>query len=220
MRDVALSLFPDVSPDRPVGPLVGSVITGTNADLIAAIAPMYLEGHSVLDVTYGRGKWWDRYRPERFAFHDLALDGVDFCALPEADDSYDVVTFDPPYVPCGTKPQIIESSHRHAAGDFRDRFGLEPMSPADIVALFNSGMAECARVARRWVLAKCSDYVSGGRFRLGHIDMIEAARAAGLGDPWDLITHHTGAGPGGHNITTQIRARRHHSYLLVFGVPS
>lgn len=32
----------------------------------------------------------------------------------------------------------------------------------------------------------------------------------------DLIVHHTGSGPGGHNIFTALRARRCHSYLLVF----
>lgn len=32
----------------------------------------------------------------------------------------------------------------------------------------------------------------------------------------DVIVHHTGSGPGGHNIFTPKRARRHHSYLLVF----
>lgn len=215
-RPVELSMFPDVAPDRPRGPLLGSVIAGTNADLIAAIAPLYLHGNSVLDVTYGRGKWWTRYHPDNLGAHDLAIDGIDFRQLPEADNSVDVVCFDPPYVPCGSLPQVVESSHRHSAGAFREAYGLQPMDHVAIVDLFHGGIAEAARVARRWVLAKCADYVSSRVFRLGHLSMIEAARAAGLDDPWDLIVHHTGPGPGGHNITTPIRARRHHSYLLVF----
>lgn len=32
----------------------------------------------------------------------------------------------------------------------------------------------------------------------------------------DQIVHHTGSGPGGHNIFDVKRARRHHSYLIVF----
>lgn len=215
-RPVELSLFPEVKPDRPIGHLTGSVINGTNADLIATIAPIYLDGHSVLDVTYGKGAWWRRYTPDRFTCHDLALDGVDFRDLPEADNSVDVVCFDPPYVPCGSLPQVIESSHRSSAGAFRHAYGLQPMSHNDIETLFRDGLAECARVARRWVLAKCADYVTGGRFRLGHLSMIDAARSADLADPWDLIVHHTGPGPGGHNITHPLRARRHHSYLLAF----
>ena len=117
-RPVAQSLFPDHRPDRPVGPLLASVQGGTNADLIAAIAPLYLTG-SVLDVTYGEGKWWTRYQPAEFTAHDLyKLDGVDFRHLPEPDDSVDVVCFDPPYIPAGGG-----STTRDTRG-FRGRFGL------------------------------------------------------------------------------------------------
>jgi len=55
-RDLQLSLLPDLRPDKPVGPVPQSVQhVSTNAELIAAVAPIYLTG-SVLDVTYGRGK--------------------------------------------------------------------------------------------------------------------------------------------------------------------
>jgi hypothetical protein len=218
-RAVELSLFPDVRPERPTGPLLGSVVAGTNAGLIAAIAPLYLHGNTVMDVTYGRGKWWDRYRPEGLICHDLTLDGVDFRHLPEDDDSVDVVCFDPPYVPCGSLPHEGGNGKQAHARDFRERFGLQPMARSQIIALFDDGLREAARVASRWVLAKCGDYVTGGRFHLGHLDMVQAARSAGLGDPWDLIVHHSGSGPGGYNIVTPLRARRAHSYLLVFEVP-
>jgi len=41
-RPVAQSLFPDLIADKPTGALVGSVLTGNNADLIATVAPLYL----------------------------------------------------------------------------------------------------------------------------------------------------------------------------------
>ena len=105
-RDMQLSLVEGM--ERPVGPLPLSVQTGTNADLIAKVAPLYLTG-SVLDVTYGEGKWWDRFTPDPFTFHDLhKVDGVDFTALPEADRSVDTVCFDPPYTISGGKA----SEHR------------------------------------------------------------------------------------------------------------
>jgi hypothetical protein len=211
-RPVALSMFPDLLPDRPTGPIYGSVQTGTNADLIATIASTYLTG-SVLDVTYGKGKWWDRFRPADFTFHDLhKVDGVDFRSLPHTDSSFDAVCFDPPYVPQGGL------SGRADAVDFRDRFGLTDESTPwwETKKLIEDGLTECLRVSRLWVLAKCSDFVSGGKFHLGHRWMMDAATAAGAGDPWDVIVHNTGSGPGGHNIWEQKRARRHHSYLLVF----
>jgi hypothetical protein len=206
----------DGYPDRNVGPVPASVQTGTNADLIARIAPVYLEGQ-VLDVTYGLGGWWKRWTPTDLVAHDLDPtkgDGVDFRDLPHPDASFDAVCFDPPYVPAGGQRRSVV---KQGEADFRDRFGLAPRSRADVVALFRGGMPECARVVRPsgYVLAKCTDYVSGGRFELGHVDMLNAAAEAGL-RCCDLIVHHTGSGPGGHNITVIKQARRHHSYLLVF----
>jgi hypothetical protein len=211
VRAVQASMFPDIQPDKPIGKILPSVFQGTNADLMAAVAPFYLTG-SVCDVTYGEGKWWDRFQPNPFVAHDkFKLDGVDFTALPEADDTYDTVCFDPPYVPQGG---LGGGQREH---NFRDRFGLLDESTPwwETQRLLTDGLTECTRVAREYVLAKCSDFVSGGRFWLGHHWMLDAADGAGW-DCHDLIVHHTGSGPGGHNIFDPVRARRHHSYLLVF----
>lgn len=211
-RPVQISAFPDVKPDRPTGPILASVQTGLNADLIAAVAPLYLTG-SVMDVTYGRGLWWSTFRPPDLIAHDLDPvkgDGVDFRALPEADQSVDTVCFDPPYLPQGG-----DASSSSTTPAFTQAFGLVSISRDGLLDLFDAGLAECARVARRWVLVKCTDFVNGGVFHLGHVRMIELAAAHGL-VVHDLIVHHTGSGPGGHNIFDVLRARRHHSYLIVF----
>jgi hypothetical protein len=73
-----------------------------NGPLIAAAATLWIKPDDlVIDATYGRGKFWTCYRPERLVMHDIALDGVDFRHLPEADRSVDAVVFDPPYVAPG-----------------------------------------------------------------------------------------------------------------------
>lgn len=208
-RPVQLGLIEGA--DKAVGPLVSSVIPGSNADLVAQLAPLYLTG-SVLDVTYGRGMWWRRYQPPgRFVFHDLATDGVDFRDLPYANGEFDTVCFDPPYVP------------RHGTGDatmprdqdFRDRFGLaEPRTELQMRELINAGLAECARVSGRWLLVKCTDYCNGRQFHLGHVRVLQEADRLGL-RCHDLIVHASGTGPGGGQILTPKRARRAHSYLLV-----
>lgn len=211
-RPVQGSLLPDISPDRPTGPIPPSVITGTNADLIAKVAPLYLTG-DVCDVTYGRGRWWTRYRPEYLVCHDIDPDkgdGVDFTALPEPDDSYDAVTFDPPYIPQG-------GDTTSTVPDFIAGFGLRTRSEADLWSLIGAGLAECARVLKPggFLLVKCMDYVNGGhRLMFGHRRIMDLAEQLNL-EIHDLIVHHTGSGPGGHNIFTPIRARRHHSYLIV-----
>lgn len=209
-RPLQLSLVDGVGA-KAVGPLVGSVLSGVNADVIAAVAPLYLTG-SVLDVTYGRGLWWRRFRPEQLVAHDLALDGVDFRDLPHADREFDAVCFDPPYVPRHGEDRGIPQRD----ADFRARFGLvESRSAAQLEALISAGMEECARVARRWLLLKCCDYVNGRQLHLGHVRVIEHAERLGL-RCHDLIVHAAGSGPGGGQIVTPLRARRAHSYLLVF----
>jgi hypothetical protein len=188
------------------------VFTGTNADLMVAVAPFYLQG-AVCDVTYGMGGWWQRLRPENLVAHDLDPekgDGVDFTALPEPDNTYDAVVFDPPYIPQGG----YETS---TAPQFVDRFGLTSISRADLWELIGGGMAESVRVLKPagFLLIKCMDFVNGGQFHLGHRRVLDIADTLGL-RCHDLIVHSTGSGPGGHNIFDPIRARRAHSYLLVF----
>jgi hypothetical protein len=59
------------------------------------------------------------------------------------------------------------------------------------------------------------EYAQGGKFH--DVPFTVSAKAQECG--WvkhDQIVHWTGTGPGGHNIFTVKRARRAHSYLLVF----
>ena len=225
VRDVQLSLVEGM--ERNVGWLPLSVYSGTNADLMAYIAPLYLTG-SVLDVTYGEGKWWERYRPEWFTFHDLhKVDGVDFRALPEADSSFDTVCFDPPYVISGS------ASSSRLGPDFQDRYGIGTHNlpaarntAAGEVAFrdfLRDGLAECVRVSRCWVLVKCMEFSQGSHPKTDFHDIpyLMTKWALELGCvKHDQIVHATGTGPGGHNITTIKRARRAHSYLLVFAKSS
>jgi hypothetical protein len=210
-RNVQGSLLPELVPDRPIGRVLSSVFVGTNAELIAAVAPLYLTG-SVMDATYGEGKWWAEFTPSPFVHHDKHKgDGVDYTALPEADDTYDAVTFDPPYIATGG----LETS---TAPEFRDRFGLTQRTANDLDVMNRAGLLECGRVVRPggYLLVKCMDYTDSARLRFGHLTMIYAAGDAGYLELHDLIVHHTGPGPGGHNIFEVKRARRAHSYLLVF----
>lgn len=208
-RHVEMSLFPDIQPDKPVGKILGSVFEGSNADLMAAIAPFYLTG-SVMDCTFGEGAWWTRFKPEQFVAHDLhKVDGVDFTNLPEADNTYDTVCFDPPYTLSGG----ISSSTVHD-GKFLDRYGIGEISSTSFYDMIRAGLHESARVSRGFVLVKCMEFASG-KFHDMPVTIANWATEAGL-VKHDTIVHHTGHGPGGHNIFTPKRARRHHSYLLVF----
>lgn len=224
IRPVQTSLIEGM--ERPVGPILPSVFTGTNADLMRAVAPLYLTG-SVLDTTYGDGKWWERFRPDGLICHDkFKVDGVDFCALPENDASIDTVCFDPPYVISGSP------SKDRLCGEFQDRFGIGTHNLGEarntdagnrtFHDLIRTGLGECARVSRKWILVKCMEFAQGSHAKTDFHDIpyLVTKWALEFGCvKHDQIVHYTGAGPGGHNIFNVKRARRVHSYLLVFAPP-
>ena len=204
----------------------------TNAELIAAIAPLYLtrDMHTV-DVTYGNGKWWTLWRPDQLVAHDLDPtkgDGVDFTALPEADATYDLAAFDPPYVATGGR------TTQGAAGvQMAHAFGMSSSgaTPADNQALIDAGLAELYRVLRPVArssgrpragvaLVKCQNYITSGRLWPGVPRTIAAAEAQGFRLE-DIIEHLSAAGgpqpqtnPDG-TPRRQMHTKRNNTTLLV-----
>lgn len=111
--------------------------------------------------------------------------------------------------------------------DFNDRFGLltTPKNPEENQAKMNAGLAECARVASRFVLVKCKDYVWSGRLFPGVWRTQSFAAYLGL-ELVDLFHHVGDPGPQPKNRTRadgapvrQQHARQNLSVLLVFRVP-
>lgn len=154
----------------------------TNAHLIADVARLgFLRTTDhVLDPTYGRGKWWTLWRPEQLTTHDLRLDGVDFRQLPEPDATFDAVAFDPPYMaPGGRATSTLP--------DFNDRYGTHTCArtPREQQDVINAGLKEILRVTkpRGVVLARCCDYVNGGKLFPGtHLTL-----TAALGMGYELV---------------------------------
>ncbi len=183
----------------------------TNAHLIADCARLgYLrEEWRTLDPTYGRGTWWNEWQPVELVAHDIAIDGVDFRALPHADGEFEAAVFDPPYMAPGGR----KTSTAH---DFNDRFGLHttPATPALNQAVNNAGLVEVGRVVQvgGFVLTKCMDYVNGGRVFWGtHLTLSHALNNGfELVDRMEHVRH-----PGPQSQTTQEHARRNLSTLLV-----
>lgn len=196
---------------NPMKPVMAADTWRTNADLVADLRRLgYLDDdHRVLDPTYGRGKWWTKWRPADFTSSDQRT-GVDFRDLPHDDDTFDVVTFDPPYVCKGGRTTST-------IPDFDDRYGLAdaPRTAAALQALIDDGLAECARVTKPGgrVLVKCQDYVSSGGLWLGVNRTIDAAQRLGLVVE-DVLHHLRRPGPQPPH-RRQVHARRNLSTLLV-----
>lgn len=163
-----------------------------------------------MDVTYGRGLFWSNYRPAQLMTHDIAIDGVDFRNLPEADASVDVIVLDPPYISTGA----IETS---TMPEFLDRYGLAyaPKGAKELLQFVCDGVREAHRVLRHKgrLLVKCMDYVESGRLVLGRHHVVTTALALGM-EQVDEFIHYSGTGPGAWE--RQVHSRRAHSFLCVF----
>lgn len=140
----------------------------------------------LLDPTYGKGKWWTRWR-EPDVTHDLTT-GVDFRRLPEADGTFDSVAFDPPYVAMGGRKTT-------GIQEFFDRYGLTdaPKRPAELQEMNDAGLRECLRVVKKKgiVIVKSQDYVTSGKLFPGTHYTLTAALAMGfkLEDRLEHIGH-------------------------------
>lgn len=183
-----------------------------NGPLIAAAAQLWIgDDDLVADVTYGRGNFWSDYTPPQLVMHDIAIDGVDFRHLPEDDETFDVVVFDPPYIAQGGRSTSTTP-------DFLDRYGLQdvPKTAPQLMELIAAGIAEASRVLRPQgrLLVKCMDYVNGGRLVLGRHHVVCTALDLGL-EQVDEFIHYSGCGPQPVHAR-QLHSRRAHTFLCVF----
>lgn len=189
-------------------PLFAAQAWPTNAVLIKDCARLgYLEGR-VLDVTYGKGRWWTVWRPDDLTTHDLKTDGVDFRELPHPNKSFDAIAFDPPYKLNGTPTVKVD-----------EPYGVDVVSTRqERHQLIRDGMKECDRVLapQGHLLLKCQDQVSGGKVRWQTHEFAAYGESLGLRlvDSLLMLAHR--AQPDG---VRQVHARRNYSTLLIFRGP-
>jgi hypothetical protein len=203
----------------------------TNAALIVDCHRLgYLKDTDhILDPTYGRGTWWRLWRPFHVTKADLhAFQGVypaydvypvDFRGgnapdLTWADEFFDAVAFDPPYVSVGGR-STSGINGMHAA------YGMDgtPTSPDLVQRDINLGLKECFRVVKKGgiVLVKCQSYISSGKLFPGVWHTQNEAFRIGF-RLVDHLIHVSGARPQPPH-TRQVHSRRNHSDLLVLRRP-
>ena len=209
------------------GPVLAVTSWADNAAMIEDCARLgYLKPTDhVLDPTFGRGSWWNNWRPQSLT--SLADTGAgpsfadgwgDFRHLwMYLDNRFDAAVFDPPYVSKGRATAKL--------GDFDARYGLathapgtKRKSPTEIQNDMNAGLSELARVVRPagYILMKCMDYISSGKLWLGVYRTTTHALSLGL-EVVDRLEHVHAPGPQPKG-RPQVHARRNHSTLLVFRV--
>ncbi|HVQ45119.1 MAG TPA: class I SAM-dependent methyltransferase [Candidatus Saccharimonadia bacterium] len=142
---------------EPPAPLT-RIATGSSAEMVARLLAVSFPGaETVLDATWGRGKFWDG-SDRHVVGCDISPHGkpavvADFTRLPFADGSFSVVVFDPPYLSNTSKKGTSLVGKRF--GSYR----TEPEARASIQA----GAREAWRVARVGVIVKVMDQIHASR---------------------------------------------------------
>ena len=206
-----------IEPAGRNGELIFNCIQGTNADLIATVARLYLrKGDRLADITFGRGVFWQNLDLANYSFYKsdkITCPGSphDFRQLPYEAHFFDVVVFDPPYAHGGY------SMKSGPCYQLASRTGGLPHR--DIMESYERGMTEATRILKPggtlWV--KCADEIERAVQRRGHIEVFQIAQGLGLIDK-DLFVLMQETQPV-TNGRRQQHARKNCSFLWVFRKP-
>lgn len=188
-----------------------SIERGTSAQTIAKIFEILLPDIvTVLDLTYGHGKFWLPQTRLYVTGHDIdprrspGGKPVDFYATGYPDDWFDAVVFDPPY--------------HTDSGDsiMRKRFGsFETMD--DLTEAVTAGCQEACRVARKAVVVKVQDYVHGQRLVMMSDMVREAVKPAYL---YDIVHGWSERKVSDPRWQNWLSARKTHASYWVFRLDS
>lgn len=201
----------------PYDPLP-SVWEGSDAELLERMLSFYprVEPGRILDATVNVGRFWRgssrnvigvdidaRFKPTLVA---------DNMQMPFANESFDVVVYDPPHIP---------NQGKDRTKDFNKRFGLVLKSSSEngynFSHLYPPFVSEAYRVLRPEgiLFCKITDYIHNHRYQWAHLEFIRAATAVGF-CPCDCIVKIRKGPITSPRWKTAHHARRHHSYWLIF----
>lgn len=228
-------LFAELSPKGRTRRVAGGITTSDvlmsahvagNAEVFPEVLALHVpKGATVADVTWGKGVFWQNV--PRSAYKLLATDlqsGVDCRNLPYVDGSVDCVVLDPPYM-----EGLFRESTDHMAGggshaafrahysDGRPTNGNGPKWHQAVTDLYFKAGREAYRVLRPdgVLIVKCQDEVSANRQWLTHVEIINEYAEYGF-DCKDLFVVVRTNRPVVSRLKKQERARKNHSYFLVF----
>jgi len=190
--------------------MIGSVLVGSNAQIVDVILNLHSAGYRVLDTTWGKGNFWMPHQ-ERWQVVGLDIEGrpgilarASYEALPFKDRVFDAVICDPPFLGSGGKNGLMVG-----------KYGINTSMKALFISL-QRGDGEFYRVLkpRGILLFKCMDTVEGRRHVWTHIIAPSLFRSFRLRD---LFIRPNGVTAIAWNWANQTHAKAMHTYFMVFG---
>jgi hypothetical protein len=180
---------------------------GNNADLLVDCVKMYANfGDVIVDVTYGKGVFWQKIDLSLYDFKGTDLEGgVDFKNLPYGDASVDLLVLDPPYMHGGA---TVKAS-------INDCYRNQNTSHASVIRLYAGGILEAARVLKKKgrIFVKCQDEIESGKQRWSHLELMSILESFGF-CALDLFVLQQKSVPAMRQ-KTQKTARKNHSFMIV-----
>ena len=176
---------------------------GNSAACIKDIFAIHFpQAHTVLDCTYGAGRFWKWD-------HTLTVTGVDidppgpvslvadYRQLPFSHGQFDVMVFDPPFLFGQSKGlRRVIGTRRFFAGaeaaGIEDRINSKihiqlPKNPVDLIENHYRRIFEQVGIAKQGLICKGQNLIVGAKPDFWLINMINLAREMGLGDPADYL---------------------------------
>lgn len=210
--------------------LVLSAHVGSNDKVFPEVIDLHIdEGATVADVTYGNGTFWKRVPSRKYDLRATDIDpnkspdteeGVDCRDLPYENNELDCVVLDPPYAEGfydGDRSNGGESSYwiknRYANAADGDLTYHEA-----VLNMYYEAGREADRVLHDdgKLIVKIQDEVSRNEQRLTHIEVTNYYENELDLVAEDLFVTVRSDTPVSPNIKRQRRARKNHSYFLVF----
>lgn len=171
-----------------------TLLLGQDKEALEILIALHCEAETplVLDCTANKGTMWkgcgaecELIRSDINAENNPVDIKADFCHLPFANQSLDVIVFDPPHLP-------TNAASANSSKMWETRYGItsdSTMREGDNVSpMFEPFLAEAKRtlVTGGIVLAKIADLVHNHRYQWQHVDFIVAAKQAGM-TPCDMM---------------------------------
>jgi tRNA G10 N-methylase Trm11 len=199
--------------------LIFSAYTGDNSHTLSQIIKLYIPaGSSIADITYGNGAFWKQIDIQKYhcLFSDIKT-GTDCRALPYANESFDCIVFDPPYM--HVSGRSAHRDHQNYEPYYRNNESREIIKKYHeaVLDLYFKTAIEAFRVLKKngILIIKCQDEVCANKQRLTHVEIINELTCLNYICE-DLFVVMRANKPGVSRMIQQRHARKNHSYFLVF----
>lgn len=187
------------------------------------------QAKSVVDTTYGKGRFWDW--PHQLKVYGSDIDpqpGAAVCAdytkLPYQNQSVDVGCFDPPFIFTPGINRIIGTKRFFTGAEpgeaMKRRWSIQeiqkPKGPVDLLAQTEKVVHQLRSITRQGIIIKGQDLIVN-KPDWWLFNVMELVRRLGFGMPFDILIQHSKS----HRMRdprwkNQYHFRRSHCFYVVY----